>query len=131
MRSWARRGADVPVGRLCIDSGTRDEVVEEIVIRDRRHLSEDGFVVPIIAINKLTGKSEGLPELVSRGFVSEEGSELLERARTVVAQTLERSSAEERSDWGLMQEKIRVDLKRFLNKSASRRPLILPVILEV
>ena len=54
----------------CIDSGTIDEVVEDMVIRDRRHLSEDGFVLPIIAINKLTGKCEGLPEFVSRGFVS-------------------------------------------------------------
>jgi len=127
----ARRGENVPVGRLCIDSGTLDEVVEEIVIRHRRHLSEDGFVVPIIAINKLTGRSEGRPEIVSRGFVSDDGSELLDKAREVVAQTLEHSSAEERSDWGLMQEKVRVDLKRFINKAASRRPLILPVILEV
>ena len=45
-------------------------MVEDLIIRDRRHLSEDGFVLPIIAINKHTGKSEGLPEIVSRGFVS-------------------------------------------------------------
>src|SRR6202140_4183689 len=64
----ARRGERVPVGRVCIDSGSVDEVVEDVVIRDRRHLSEDGIVLPIIAINKHTGKSEGLPELVSRGF---------------------------------------------------------------
>jgi ribonuclease J len=102
------------------------------VIRDRKHLAEDGFVIPIIAINKHTGKSEAMPEIVSRGFVSDrDGSELLSRAREVVAQTLERSTPEERSDWGLMQEKIRVELKRFLSKEASRRPLILPVILEV
>ncbi len=127
----ARRGDDVPVGRLCIDSGTLDEVVEDLVIRDRRHLSEDGFVVPIIAINKLTGKSEGRAEIVSRGFISDDSADLLDRAREVIASTLEQSSSEERSDWGLMQEKIRVDLKRFINKSVSRRPLILPVILEV
>lgn len=128
----ARRGEKVPVGRLCIDSGTLDEVVEDLVIRDRKHLAEDGFVVPIIAINRHTGKSEAMPEIVSRGFVSDrDGSELLNRAREVVAQTLERSTPEERSDWGLMQEKIRVELKRFLSKEVSRRPLILPVILEV
>ncbi len=127
----ARRGENVPVGRLCIDSGTLDEVVEDLVIRDRRHLSEDGFVVPIIAINKLTGKSEGRPEIVSRGFISDDSADLLDRAREVIAGTLDQSSAEERSDWGLMQEKIRVDLKRFISKAASRRPLILPVILEV
>ena len=48
----ARKGPKVAVGRVCIDSGSLDEVVEDIVIRDRRHLSEDGFVMPIIAINK-------------------------------------------------------------------------------
>ena len=62
-----------PSGRVCIDSGSLDDVVEDIVIRDRRHLSEDGFVLPIIAINKHTGKSEGLPEIVSRGFVAWRG----------------------------------------------------------
>ena len=131
-RDGARRGEKVPVGRVCIDSGTIDEVVEDIVIRDRRHLSEDGFVLPIIAINKHSGKSETLPEIVSRGFMSfEDGSELLQAARQVVARTLETSTPEERTDWGVMQEKIRADLKRFFNKETSRRPLIMPVILEV
>jgi ribonuclease J len=128
----ARRGAKVPVGRVCIDSGSLDEIVEDIVIRDRRHLSEDGFVLPIITINKFTGKNETLPEIVSRGFVSlEDGSELMNEARQVVSRTLETSTAEERGDWGVMQEKIRADLKRYLNKQTSRRPLIMPVILEV
>lgn len=128
----ARRGGKVAVGRVCIDSGTIDEVVEDIVIRDRRHLSEDGFVLPIIAISKHSGKNETLPEIVSRGFMSfEDGSDLLQQSRQVVAKTLESSSEEERSDWGVMQEKIRADLKRFLNKETQRRPLIMPVILEV
>src|SRR5216684_1883767 len=128
----ARRGAKVPVGRVCIDSGSLDEVVEDIVIRDRRHLSEDGFVLPIITINKHSGRNETLPEIVSRGFMSfEDGSDLLQQSRQVVAKTLESSSEEERSDWGVMQEKIRADLKRFLNKETQRRPLIMPVILEV
>jgi ribonuclease J len=131
-RAGARRGPKVAVGRVCIDSGSIDEVVEDIVIRDRRHLSEDGFVLPIIAINKHSGKSETLPEIVSRGFVSfEDGSGLLQEARQIVAKTLESSTPEERTDWGVMQEKIRADLKRFLNKQTSRRPLIMPVILEV
>jgi ribonuclease J len=128
----ARRGAKVTVGRVCIDSGTIDEVVEDIVIRDRRHLSEDGFVLPIITISKHSGRNETLPEIVSRGFMSfEDGSDLLQQSRQVVAKTLETSSEEERSDWGVMQEKIRADLKRFLNKETQRRPLIMPVILEV
>jgi ribonuclease J len=131
-REGARKGESVTVGRVCIDSGTIDEVVEDMVIRDRRHLSEDGFVLPIVAINKNTGRSEGLPEIVSRGFMSmEESPEVMQNARQVVLKTLETSTAEERRDWGVMQEKIRVDLRRYLTKQTSRRPLIMPVILEV
>jgi ribonuclease J len=127
----ARKGERITVGRVCIDSGSIDEVVEEIVIRDRRHLSEDGFVMPIIAIDKSTGRPEGLPEIVSRGFLSEDNKEILAEARKVVSRTLETSSQEERGDWGVMQEKIRADLKRYLTKQTARRPLIMPVILEV
>ena len=131
-QAGARKGEPVPVGRVCIDSGTLDEVVEDIVIRDRRHLSEDGFVLPIIAINKATGRSEGLPEIVSRGFMSlEDSSEVLQGARQVVMKTIDSSTVEERGDWGVIQEKIRMDLKRYLTKQTSRRPLIMPVILEV
>ena len=128
----ARKGERITVGRVCIDSGSLDEVVQDMVIRDRRHLSEDGFVVPIIAIDKHTGMTEGRPEIVSRGFISfDENAEVMEQARAVVIKTLEMSSLEERADWGVMQEKIRTDLKRYLNKQTSRRPLIMPVILEV
>src|SRR5579883_1179577 len=131
-REEARKGEPVPVGRVCIDSGSLDEVVEDIVIRDRRHLSEDGFVLPIIAINRHTGRSETPPEIVSRGFMSmEESAGVLQEARQVVMKTLDSSTAEERGDWGVMQEKIRADLKRYIGKHTSRRPLIMPVILEV
>jgi ribonuclease J len=128
----ARKGETVTVGRVCIDSGSIGDVVEDLIIRDRRHLSEDGFVLPIIAINKNSGRAEGLPEIVSRGFMSmEEGTDLLRDARQLVLKTIEGSTAEERGDWGVMQEKIRADLKRFISKQTSRRPLIMPVILEV
>jgi ribonuclease J len=129
-KAGARLGTKVAVGRICIDSGSLDEVVEDMIIRDRRHLSEDGFVIPIIAINKHSGKNESLPELVSRGFVMDDKF-MMQEARQVVARTLETSSAEERTDWGVMQEKIRADLRRYLNKQTQRRPLIMPVILEV
>ncbi|MGH9583634.1 MAG: MBL fold metallo-hydrolase RNA specificity domain-containing protein, partial [Bryobacteraceae bacterium] len=130
-RTGARYGEKIAVGRVCIDSGSLDDVVEELTIRDRRHLSEDGFVLPIIAINKHTGRSETLPEIVSRGFVGGDGAPILQEARAVVARTLESSTPEERGDWGLMQEKIRTDLRRFLGKQTQRRPLIMPVILEI
>jgi ribonuclease J len=128
----ARKAGRVPVGRVCIDSGSVDDVVQEVVIRDRRHLSEDGIVLPIIAINRHTGRIESLPEIVSRGFaLADAGSAFMESARQVVAKTLEGSNQEEKTDWGVMKEKIRADLKRFIVKETSRRPLIMPVILEV
>ena len=128
----ARKAGRVTVGRVCIDSGSVDEVVQEVVIRDRRHLSEDGIVLPIIAINRHTGRMESLPEIVSRGFaLAEDGSEFMQSARQIVAKTLEGSNQEEKTDWGVMKEKIRDDLKRYIVKETSRRPLIMPVILEV
>jgi ribonuclease J len=128
----ARKGERVHVGRVCIDSGSLDDIVEDMVIRDRKHLAEDGFVLPIVAINKMSGKVEGNPEIVSRGFVSlEDGAPLMVEARAIVAKTLESATAEQRSDWGVMQDRIRADLKKFLSKQTARRPLILPVILEV
>jgi ribonuclease J len=128
----ARQAGKVTVGRVCIDSGSVDDVVQEVVIRDRRHLSEDGIVLPIIAINRHTGRIEHLPEIVSRGFaLAEDGSEFLQSARQVVAKTLEGSNQEEKTDWGVMKEKVRADLKRYIVKQTSRRPLVMPVILEV
>ena len=82
----ARKAGKVTVGRVCIDSGSVDDVVEEMVIRDRKHLSEDGIVLPIIAIDRQTGRMESLPEIVSRGFaLAEDGSDFMQAARQVVA----------------------------------------------
>ena len=126
----AQKTGTVTAGRVCIDSGSTADVVEDLVIRDRRHLSEDGIVLAILTINKLSGKVERHPELVTRGFVGAD-AELLEAGRQVVAQTLENSSAEEKADYGVIKEKIRIDLKRYIQKNTSRRPLIMPVILEI
>ena len=127
----AHRREPVSAGRVCVDSGSLEEI-EDVVIRDRRHLSEDGVVVPIIAIDKHTGKVEISPEIVTRGFLpSEDGQEIISKAREVILRTIEQSTPEEKMDWSVIKEKIRTDLKRFLNKQTSKRPLILPVILEV
>jgi ribonuclease J len=127
----AYRREPVTAGRVLVDSGSLEEI-EEVVIRERRHLAEDGVVVPILAIDKHTGRLEGQPEIVSRGFVpSDDGQELMAKAREVILKTIEQSTPEEKMDWGVIKEKIRVDLKRFLNKQTSKRPLILPVILEI
>ncbi|MDP9171522.1 MAG: ribonuclease J [Acidobacteriota bacterium] len=127
----ARRAGRVTVGRVCIDSGAVGEVVGDMVIRDRRVISEDGIVLPIIAINKHTGKIESVPSLVSRGFALESDPAFMQSARDSVSRTLETSSAEEKMDVGVMKEKIRADLKRFINKETQRRPMIMPVILEI
>lgn len=126
----ARKIGRVIVGRVCIDSGSTTDVVEDLIIKDRRHLSEDGIVLPIIAINKLSGKVETSPEIVTRGFsVGEDG--LMDGARRIVMETLEMSSEEEKADYGVIKEKIRADLKRFISKQTQKRPLIMPVILEI
>src|ERR1700733_7830167 len=127
----AVRRDPVTAGRVCVDSGSLEEI-EEFVIRDRQHLSEDGVVVPIIAINKHTGRLESQPEIVTRGFLpSENGHELLAGACEVILRTVEQSNPEEKTDWSVIKEKIRVDLRRYLKKHTSKRPLVLPVILEV
>ena len=126
----ARKSGRVNVGRVCIDSGSRTDVVEDLVIKDRRHLSEDGIVLPIIAINKLTGRVETSPEIVTRGFAPGEDG-FMEGARQIVMQTLDVSSDEEKADYGVIKEKIRADLKRYISKQTQKRPLIMPVILEI
>ncbi|HET9086468.1 MAG TPA: ribonuclease J [Acidobacteriaceae bacterium] len=129
-RDSARKNGRVAAGRVCIDAGSTAGVVNDVVIRDRRHLSESGIVLPILAINQTTGQIESIPEIVTRGFAGGEES-LIEQARQVVGATLESSSAEEKADYGVIKEKIRQDLKRYIQKNTSLRPLILPVILEI
>jgi ribonuclease J len=127
----ATKTGKITVGRVCIDSGgTSTDVVEDLVIRDRKHLSEDGIVLPIIQINKRTGKLENPPEIVMRGTAIADEN-LIAEARQVVQRTLDGSSGEEKADYGVIKEKIRNDLKRYIQKSTSRRPLIMPVILEI
>ena len=126
----ARKTGKVNVGRVCIDSGNRTDVVEDLIIKDRRHLSEDGIVLPIIAINKASGEVESSLEIVTRGFnVGEDG--FMDGARRIVEDTLVHSSEEEKADYGVIKEKIRADLKRYISKQSQRRPLIMPVILEI
>jgi len=126
----ARKAGRVNVGRVCIDSGSRTDVVEDLIIKDRRHLSEDGIVLPIIAINKLSGRVESSPEIVTRGFAPGEDG-FVDGARQLVMQTLDQSSDEEKADYGVIKEKIRADLKRYISKQTQKRPLIMPVILEI
>jgi Predicted hydrolase of the metallo-beta-lactamase superfamily len=118
------------VGRTFIDGAYGE--VENIVVRDRKHLSYDGIVVPIVAINPTSGELETDPEIVTRGFIHEEDSaEMLGELKRIVEETVNTASHEERIDYGIIKEKIRVNLKRFIQKSTGRRPMIIPVVVEV
>jgi ribonuclease J len=127
----ARRGQRIKVGRVCIDVGTLDEV-GEVILKERRHISEDGIVIPILAINEHTGKLETEPQIVSRGFVPlDDAQDLLESARQVILRTIEKSNLEEVGDWGVIKEKIRTALRRHFDQETGKRPMVLPVVLEV
>ncbi|HEY1208680.1 MAG TPA: ribonuclease J, partial [Terracidiphilus sp.] len=123
-----RKVDKVTTGRVLIDSGSFNDVVEDLVLRDRRILSEDGVVLAVLAINKRTGKVEQQPEVVMRGFG---GADITEQARELVLKTLDGLTAEEKSDYGMVKEKVRAELKRLIQKTTGRRPMIMPVILEI
>ena len=125
-----RLAGKAPVGRVLID-GTRTGEVGDEVLRDRRHLAEDGLVVPVVAINKQTGMLEGVPDIITRGFVMENSEELLADGARVLSEVVEQASLEERTDPGLIKEKLRVELRRFFRKRSGRRPFVLPVIMEI
>jgi ribonuclease J len=118
------------VGRTFIDASY--ERVEDLVVRDRKHLSYDGIVLPIVTINPTSGELESEPEVVTRGFIhEEEASEMLAELKQLVSDTVTNASHEERTDYAVIKEKIRVSLKRFIQKSTGRRPMIIPVVVEV
>jgi ribonuclease J len=126
----ARIAGKAPVGRILIDGTLTGEVGDE-VLRDRRHLAEDGLAVPVVAINGQTGALEGVPEIITRGFVMEDSRSLLADAVQVLVDVIGQTSIEERTDQGLIKEKLRVELRRFFRKRSGRRPLVVPVIMEI
>jgi ribonuclease J len=127
----ARIARKVPAGRILID-GTRSGEVGDEVLRDRRHLAGDGLVVPVVAINRLSGMLEETPDVITRGFVLDARTEaLLKEIPGLVGAAIDGASVEERTDPGLMKEKIRVDLQRFFRKRSGLRPFVLPVVMEI
>jgi ribonuclease J len=126
-----RLAGKVPAGRILID-GTRSGEVGDEVLRDRRHLSGDGLVVPVVAIGRQSGNLEETPDVITRGFVVDTRTEaLLREIPALLASTLAGAGVEERTDPGLIKERIRVDLQRFFRKRSGLRPLVLPVIMEI
>ena len=126
----AHKTTPVQVGKVFVDGkGIGD--VGPIVIRDRRHLSEDGMVLAVLAIHQQSGEIVAGPDLISRGFVrDEEGEEILEQARKVVLETFNGMNRETRTDRAELQEEIRIALRRYFRKKLERRPVVLPYIVE-
>ena len=121
----------VETGRVFVDgNGVGD--VGSVVLKDRKHLSEDGMVVIIIGINQSTGSVIYGPDIISRGFVYEDESrEYLEEARGVVAAAQEEINAQMRCENEVVVSAVRQALRRFFKKTVARKPVILPMIIEL
>lgn len=124
-------GAPVPTGRRFIDR-TRTREVADDVLRDRRRLAVDGVVAAVLAIDARSGRFASAPEIVTRGFVVDAATEVLldeaaDRLRALVAG----AGAAERADREVIGERVRVGLQTFFRKRSGRRPLVLPVVLEI
>ena len=128
-------GAEVvgkaPTGRVLIDDTRVGEVADE-VLRDRRHLAEDGIVLPVVAVRKQDGELARPPEIITRGVVTDASSDALAvDAVRLLTEVIAALSVEERTDPGLLRETIRVELRRFFKRRSGRRPLVLPVVMEI
>ncbi|HYY24254.1 MAG TPA: ribonuclease J [Candidatus Udaeobacter sp.] len=126
----AQKTNTIQAGRVFVDGkGVGD--VGDVVIRDRRHLSEDGMVLAVMAIHQQSGELVAGPDVISRGFMrDEEGEEILEQARKVVLETLSGINRETRTDPAELQEEVRKALRRYFRKRLERRPVVLPYIIE-
>lgn len=120
----------IPAGKVFIDQ--QFEEVASVVVRDRQHLAEDGFVIAVVALNVNTGMLAREPEIITRGLIHVDAStDILNEIRDMMATMFAETSGEEVSDVEVMQEKMRALLKRYFRKKLNRRPMILPVIWEL
>jgi ribonuclease J len=127
----ACREPRIAARRILLDR-SGGEGIEDVVVRDRRQLSADGIVVPVVVLDKQTGRSTQAPAIVTRGFVNEaERAELLEAAGRCIESSIESRSAEERFDPSLTRERLRQELRRFFRKRTQRRPMVIPVVMEI
>lgn len=127
----AKKNGSVNSGRIFIDGkGFGD--VEEMVLRDRLRLAHDGIVLVLLGIEKLSGTIVSGPEIISRGFVFEDVSQdVINKVRELVADTIHGLDKEMLSDASLLKAKLRSTLKKYLRDTMDRRPMIMPIILEV
>ena len=121
----------VPAGKVFVD-GTGVGDVGNVVLRDRKHLAQDGMIVVCINISSQDGGLISGPDIITRGFVYvKESEELMEELRNVVLETIERCSRKRIRDWTVLKSAIKNDLSGYLFKTTKRNPMILPVIMEV
>ncbi len=127
----ARQAESVASGRVFVDGkGVGD--VGDVVLRDRRHLSDGGLVLAILAVNQHTGEIISGPDLISRGFVFEDDSQpYFERAKEAVLEALAALAPESRTVPAEVKEEMRKTLRRYFKKTLERRPVILPVVMEL
>ena len=121
----------VPVGGILVDGlGVGD--VGNVVLRDRQHLAEDGILIVVMSLDKYTGQLAAGPDIVSRGFVYvRESDELMEEAREVVDTAINGCIDRGISDWGKLKSTTKDVLSEYVWKKTKRRPMILPIIMEV
>ena len=121
----------VPAGRVLVDGlGVGD--VGSVVLRDRKHLAEDGLVIITVTIDTATGEVVSGPEVISRGFVYVKESEhLFDDVREVACDTLERCYDRGINDWNSIKSRVRDDTSKFLYEKTKRSPMILPIIMEI
>ncbi len=123
--------SDVPAGSVMVDGlGVGD--VGSVVLRDRKHLAEDGLIVAVCSIEAESGHVAAGPDIVSRGFVYvRENEALMEEARKVVYRALEECAEHRVRDWSDMKQCVKDELSKFLYRKTQRNPMILPIIMEV
>ena len=127
----ARKNGNVNSGRIFID-GRGGGDVEEMVLRDRLRLAHDGIVLILLAIAKPSGTIISGPEIISRGFVFEDASqEIINNVKDLIANTIKGLEREVISDSSLLKAKLRSTLKKYLRDTMDRRPMIMPIIIEV
>jgi len=130
-KGQARYGPKVHAGNVLIDGlGVGD--VGNIVLRDRKLLSQDGILVVVVTLSKQHGTIVSGPDIISRGFVYvRESEELMEEANRIVAQTLQKCMDEKVNEWSSLKNNVKDTLGRYLYEQTRRRPMILPIIMEV
>ena len=124
-------GEPVTAGSVMVDGlGVGD--VGNVVLRDRRHLSEDGLVIVVATVNNATGELLAGPDLVSRGFVYvRESEELMDEARRLVQNTFEKCRGEHVRDWNSVKTRVREALSSYIYRKTKRSPMILPILMEI